>query len=373
MVLIGDAQSPKQIPSVVYLDGIFVHLLAHCTLLFTRPCLQVRGHSSNLELTTLHDITADMCAPLQVHLLGKRSPYLWPAREDFLIAARQLNGTDFNGDGVGDYAVCWQLLDCLDGYHATGQVMASMTQSQGLETGWLFDPSNLKNFVGSPAMAKTLEILREVEQHAWKGSCEVLNPHMMSGMCAMTVKWDELFKGIQRFGFGLKDKVAVAPLPGSSTVLDRQANMLVPCTEYLCPHAKLEKTYQGDEWVNRAPYFGIGGIASMLNVKQDPVIQKAAFDFIAHVSSPKRSMELVSLQLVINEFLIGPFRDSHFDTSEDALMLWAAAGYNATAVKSFLQIGLGMIGKSFLPSTSGMRHLRYTRSILSEHFADADA
>mmetsp|Transcript_28764 Transcript_28764/g.85064 ORF Transcript_28764/g.85064 Transcript_28764/m.85064 type:complete len:1264 (-) Transcript_28764:2219-6010(-) len=266
---------------------------------------------------------------------GLDAPNTW---EDFLIAARQLNGTDFNGDGVGDYAVCWQLLDCLDGYHATGQVMASMTQSQGLETGWLFDPSNLKNFVGSPAMAKTLEILREVEQHAWKGSCEVLNPHMMSGMCAMTVKWDELFKGIQRFGFGLKDKVAVAPLPGSSTVLDRQANMLVPCTEYLCPHAKLEKTYQGDEWVNRAPYFGIGGIASMLNVKQDPVIQKAAFDFIAHVSSPKRSMELV-----INEFLIGPFRDSHFDTSEDALMLWAAAGYNATAVKSFLQIGLGMI------------------------------
>lgn len=40
--------------------------------------------------------------------------------------------------------------------------------------------------------------------NAWKGDCEVFNPQFMLGKCALTVKWDELLKGINFFVPALK-------------------------------------------------------------------------------------------------------------------------------------------------------------------------
>lgn len=109
-----------------------------------------------------------------------------------VTAAQRLNGSDFNGDGVGDFAVCWQLAPCIDGQTAIGQILASMTQTHGHNTGWLFHPDTLEPFVGTPAMVRTLELVQHLLSFSWTAkTCEVFEPHMFDGTCAISIKWDE--------------------------------------------------------------------------------------------------------------------------------------------------------------------------------------
>eukprot|EP00955_Chlamydomonas_euryale_P043083 352483-Chlamydomonas_euryale.AAC.6 len=142
-------------------------------------------------------------------------------RDDVVEAARILNGTDMDGDGEGDFSMCWQLTDsdiCQEQVFAAGQVcgrfcvdcmaaamllspdvcglvqmllyllhcpcvptcaqvLASMTQSNGTMTHWLFNPDTLDAFVGSPAMAHALKIFANMAKYTPRDiSCEVLAP-----------------------------------------------------------------------------------------------------------------------------------------------------------------------------------------------------
>ena len=54
-------------------------------------------------------------------------PNTW---DEYLEVAQKLNGTDLDGDGVGDYALCSMILDCLEAGVLLGQILAPLMQYQ---------------------------------------------------------------------------------------------------------------------------------------------------------------------------------------------------------------------------------------------------
>lgn len=55
-------------------------------------------------------------------------PNTW---DELLLAVIALNGTDFSGDGVGDFAACFQVFDnCADSGALLAQILAPYTQYQ---------------------------------------------------------------------------------------------------------------------------------------------------------------------------------------------------------------------------------------------------
>lgn len=67
----------------------------------------------------------------------------------------------------------------------------------------------------------------------------------------------------------------------------------------VCPHARIEATYGGDAYVNRAPYFGVRGLSIMINSHQDRYYQQAVYDFASFMSSPD-----VSGRRVKSDFMV---------------------------------------------------------------------
>ena len=162
-------------------------------------------------------------------------PNTW---DEYLEVAQLLNGTDFDGDGVGDYSLCHMILsECLEAGVLLGQILAPLTQyqvggilvvgqtdtisclfilsafcyvliswkisktcryfrnMQGLQSGWLFDPNDLSNFVSSPAMARALDMYQRLLPFLWPdGFCTANNQRFDAGQCAMNIKWAEGFK-----------------------------------------------------------------------------------------------------------------------------------------------------------------------------------
>ncbi|KAG1660559.1 hypothetical protein FOA52_002003 [Chlamydomonas sp. UWO 241] len=258
---------------------------------------------------------------------GLAPPVHW---DDFLLAAKTLNGSDFNDDGVADHALCIQIDNCIDGQAFALIILASMTQAAGPQTGFLFDPQTMKSFVGSAAMEATLQLLQELVMYS-ASKCVPISPQFISGACALTVSIDALFKVVQLYS-PFKDLVGMVRQPGNTRVLNRQTGQLEPCTRQLCPYAELQSTYGGREvLVNHAPYtisfFGF------LNARQDTVYKQAIYDFFSFVSEPIRSKARV-----IHSLAVGPFRKSHLDATNASLTEWQNAGYTPSAVKDLLAI-----------------------------------
>ncbi|KAG1664272.1 hypothetical protein FOA52_009774 [Chlamydomonas sp. UWO 241] len=260
------------------------------------------------------------------------APTTW---KDVVLAAKMLNGSDFNRDGSGDHALCFQLGECIDGQVLSLAMLASMTQRAGPKTGYLVDPQTMQSFVGSAAMEATIGLLQEMMRHSAPGCGPgLISPYFMSGACAMTISTDTLFKVIQ-LNSPIRDAVGVVNLPGSLRVLNRQIGGLEECTLELCPYAKLQRTYDGRTRRVNQVQFGTGGVSGFINARQDPVYQQAMYDFFSFVSQPTRSKQRV---IGTSPPFAGAFRKSHLDTAAASLAEWRAAGYNQGAVKEFLEM-----------------------------------
>ncbi len=92
-----------------------------------------------LRRTLTLDRTAPCCAAsLQVPLLYWRrdvlasygltsAPATW---DDLLAVATAINGTDLDGDGQGDPALCWHTQGCYDAGTVLAAILAPLTQQQ---------------------------------------------------------------------------------------------------------------------------------------------------------------------------------------------------------------------------------------------------
>ncbi|KAG1681308.1 hypothetical protein FOA52_007354 [Chlamydomonas sp. UWO 241] len=129
-----------------------------------------------------------------------------------------------------------------------------MTQTAGPRTGFLWDPETMASLGGAVAMTRTMELIQQLLPYS-AISCERVSPHFMESRCAMTISPEWLFKGVSLGPAGpLKRVIGTAMVPGSTRALNRQTGRLEDCTPTLCPHAVLERTYNGSEvLVNRLP------------------------------------------------------------------------------------------------------------------------
>jgi multiple sugar transport system substrate-binding protein len=103
-------------------------------------------------------------------------------------------------------------------------------------------------------------------------------------------------------------RYAIAPLPGTRQYLDHQKGVLIPAAT-----------------PNYIPYFDGGRLGVVRSASPHPA---AAFDLLAELGGPTRSLELLS-----NPALgAGPFRVTHLD--RDRLIVWLAYGWDSEQTKA---------------------------------------
>ncbi|KAJ9517775.1 hypothetical protein QJQ45_004096 [Haematococcus lacustris] len=240
-------------------------------------------------------------------------PSTW---DEFLTIARAMNGSDFNADGVPDYSICWQVINCLEDTVVFSQLLTPMIQAlsylaclldgctlQGTKSGWMFDPVSMTPLVNNEAMLKALSLYKELLSYTVPlprgAQCMLAHMPFLQGSCLMTIKWDEQFKGIQLLDklLGLPanpwhGKIGFAQLPGSPTILNRSTGKLEACTTTTCPHATLQRNqFTGEtSLVNTAPNFGIAGFSGMINAHQGAGYKQATFNFFSFIAQLNRSM-----------------------------------------------------------------------------------
>ncbi|KAG1660713.1 hypothetical protein FOA52_014333 [Chlamydomonas sp. UWO 241] len=313
------------------------------------------------------------------------TPNTW---EDMVSAAQILNSTDFDGDGIMDYSMCLQLTQCFltDGMIDVEAILATMTQTGGPRTGFLWDPETMQSLGGSAAMTRTMELIQALLPYSAIG-CGRPNPMFMQGRCALTIAPDVLFKAWQvSRSTAMKSAIGTAMVPGSTRVLDRRTGRMEACTPALCPNAVYERIYDGSELlVNRAPHFGLGGFSGFVNAYQEQGIQQSMYDFWSFMAEP-----IYSKTLFMTPGVIGPYRRSHEDTSAASLAAWSAIGYDVRAVQNFLttilaslehpnfspdlrilggQSYLNTLQSALLNASAGMAPAQITANVLAEHTA----
>ncbi|KAG2433525.1 hypothetical protein HYH02_012643 [Chlamydomonas schloesseri] len=180
-----------------------------------------------------------------------RAPATWG---ELLEVGRRLHGTDLNGDGTPDPALCWSSPGCSDGGVVFTAVLASLTQRKGSSTGWLLAPDSLAPLAAGPPLRAALQLyglLGGLEAapgtsgaaYADGSSCPYVHARFMAGSCAMSITWQTQFKVAQLRFPSLRGRVGVAPLPGSGVVWDREAGAWLSCdgaaAASACPFADI--------------------------------------------------------------------------------------------------------------------------------------
>ncbi|KAL6754416.1 hypothetical protein V8C86DRAFT_354545 [Haematococcus lacustris] len=270
------------------------------------------------------------------------APSTW---DEFVTIARALNGSDFNADGVPDHSICWQIINCLEDTVVFSQLLTPMTQALGTKSGWLFDPETMDPLVNNEAMLQALSMYKELLGYTLplpvESQCSLVHVPFLQGACAMTIKWDEQFKGIQLMDqlFSLPanpwhGRIGFAQLPGSTSVLNRATGKLERCTVATCPYATQQRNqFTGlTELINTAPNFGLAGFSGVINALQPSSYKKATFQLFAFLSASN-----ISFPLVIAISPVGPFLNMHTSTEPALLNAWKAAGYFPPDVEHFMQ------------------------------------
>ena len=64
---------------------------------------------------------------------------------------------------------------------------------QGTQQGWFLDPKSFQFLTSTPAMRQALDMFAQLKSYTWPdGNCAIWPKSMLSGGCAMTVKWNEV-------------------------------------------------------------------------------------------------------------------------------------------------------------------------------------
>jgi hypothetical protein len=103
-----------------------------------------------------------------------------------------------------------------------------------------------------------------------------------------------------------KSKFKLGMIPGTKVILSMADDSLEECDEQLCPYAN-------EHNVNRAPFYGEGGIGFGFSGHTKPDILKAATHFAVSLTGPEHSLPLVASV----GSLLEPYRYSHFNNIDD--------------------------------------------------------
>ncbi|GFH14951.1 uncharacterized protein HaLaN_11094, partial [Haematococcus lacustris] len=225
------------------------------------------------------------------------TPSTW---DDVVTLAERLNGTDYNGDGVGDWAVCHTLTNTCQAPHILMDIAANVMQTLGPTHGFLYG----------------------------KRDCNAGTLAFLNGTCLFTIQNSAVFKGTL-LAPSLRGKVGSAMVPGVTEVWDRVAGRLVPCSAQLCPFATPQQLLNGSvRLVNYAPWKGTVGYSGSVAGAISPEYQQAAFNYLELATATN-----FSWQTVLDPTSIwAPLRDSMI-SGPNALQPYLAAGYDLATTK----------------------------------------
>jgi len=235
-------------------------------------------------------------------------------------------------------------------------VLSSMTQTNGMSSGALFDTYDMKPLLGE-AFEKTLEWMETQSKFGPENQfdkCISINMgDMNNGECVLTYNWGNSFTGhlegdsVFKAGEG---KFGVAMTPGSTHVLDRDTMKLVPCDEELCSTGGIY--YDDIGWVNRAPYLAFGGWACAVNNYTTPEKKALATELCAFSSSQVESNKFFQKNASDPVDGADPFRESQLDINR-----WVENGYKANSVLEYFKSINGALG-----SENAVMDIRFPKS-----------
>ncbi len=254
-------------------------------------------------------------------------PSTW---DDYLKIAETFHGQDLNGDGEADYGSCLTKQPNHVSWWAFWSIAGSFLQSEGTQQGGFFDTDTMEPLTNNEAFAKALDVYKATGDY---GPPDELDHTMddarelfIDGRCALTLDHGNTGTLTIMPESKVVDKVATAPLPGSTEVLDRKTGQLVACDKFTCPFAI--------NGVNHAPYAALIGWSAGVNAASKPEEQAAAYAFISYVSQPAQS----NIDVTLGETGFNPYRISQLSDTES----WVEAGMSSSAANKYL----GGIGAS---------------------------
>lgn len=171
--------------------------------------------------------------------------------QQLLSIVQAVNGTDMDGDGMGDWGLCMDLHKGCMGGPILSAIAASMIQSHGLSHGLYLDPVTLQPLMDNAAMAEAVSLFQQLLLYthpSFSTTCGTSNQQFISGKCWSTITWDVGFRNMA--AANISGKIGAAPLPGSTHVLDRSTGQLVQCGRTTCPYAvqvPISQQAQGEE------------------------------------------------------------------------------------------------------------------------------
>ena len=243
--------------------------------------------------------------------------------DDYLAAAKALNGKDMNGDGTPDYGSCISKKRNAQAYWFITSIAGGMIQSKGTSQGVFFDTRDMKPLVNNDAFAKALDFLKETTQYGPPNeiNLDVGDTRFVSGRCALSLDWGDIGTlAIDPATSKVIDKVGAAVLPGSKEVLNRDTGKLEACTADTCPYAV--------NGVNHAPFASFGGWGGGINAQAADKVKDAAYAFFSYMEQPAQS----NVDVTIGKTGFNPYRTSQFENMDE----WKKAGMSDAAATSYL-------------------------------------
>ena len=283
-------------------------------------------------------------------------PSTW---EDYLEVAKTFHGQDLNDDGEADYGSCLTKQPGHVSWWAFWSIAGAFLQSEGTQQGGFFDTETMKPLTNNAAFSKALDVYKATGEYGPPGEID----HTMSdardlfisGRCALTL--DHGNTGTLTIAPDSKvvDRVATAPLPGSTEVLDRETGELVACDKFTCPF--------GINGVNHAPYAALIGWSAGVSAASSPREQEAAYAFISYVSQPAQS----NVDVTIGETGFNPYRISQFSDIQS----WVEAGMSSSAASKYLGgIGASLNNPNIMLDLTIPNEHSYQQEILDKTLAD---
>jgi multiple sugar transport system substrate-binding protein len=253
---------------------------------------------------------------------GLTPPATW---DDYLAIAKQFHDKDLNGDGKPDYGSCIEKRPKEFSASILGSFIAPFLQSQGTAQGIFFDPDTMKPLVNNPGFARALEIYKQTTNYGVPDDKNLSQPEarrlFLSGRCAMTLDWGDVgTQSIYPTTSNVMNKVGTSITPGSTQVLDRQANQLIACNKFTCPYAI--------NGVNHAPYAAYGGWVGVVAAKAAPRVKDAAYAFLSYMGQPAQS----NVDVTVGATGYNPYRVSQFKEVEP----WLKAGMSLEMANNYL-------------------------------------
>ncbi|GFR47039.1 hypothetical protein Agub_g8724 [Astrephomene gubernaculifera] len=258
---------------------------------------------------------------------GLRPPRTW---EEFTDLAERYHGRE------GLVGACLWVPNCRSESFVLRYILGSYVQTHGPSQGVLWDAETLQQLGSTEAVEAALRIMRRIRAVGLNSSSigvPCVPRDFNVGRCLLAVGEPGAFKSANLGNSSMRGRIGLAPLPGSTRVLDRPSGRLVPCDQARCPLAQDYMQEQNGTItpINRAPL--VANTVILLNGLSPPLYQFYAFTFFTYVLSP-RVLGGAGLLMEDNEAVPVRARDMAPDTAQ----LWVARGYDAGDVARFLDV-----------------------------------